>query len=288
MVFEEIAVGSHPGIAGLPANRAVLSHVREPDGQPWRVLLVDDESDVHLSTEMSMRAAHLDGLPIVLERAHSASEAKEMLRDKSYALALLDIVMESQHAGLDLVRWIRGDAFDPLVRLVARTGQPGVAPELSILRDYDIVDYHGKALTASQVATMIRGQIRNYRDVLDHARQTWALGKLAIAYEKFIADPASANAIWTELASGASGLCRCEPGADRLLAPLPLVASDAIDAARMALALAGGGTHFDGSGTSIAIQDESGSVGIRFEGTMPVNRVAAGALVRALGSFKRA
>lgn len=280
MAADDQALASERKTEAYPLGPRVLAHVRNADDAPWRVLLVDNEADIHLSTEMSMRAARLDGLPIVFERADSADSARAMLRANSYALALLDIVMETQHAGLELVRWVRAEADDPLVRLVVRTGQPGAAPELTVLRDYDIVDYRGKSLMASQVATMIRGQVRNYRDVRSLARRTWVLDKLTAAYESFIADRNTVDRIWSDLVSGASGLCAAAPRSVRFLE-----AHEPEHAARIAHALAGNGLHIDDAGTTVACSAGGDPAAMLFEATVPVNEAAASALKRAVAAL---
>ena len=135
----------------------------------WHVLVVDDEPEVHAVTNLALKGFSFGGRSLQIDSAYSAKEAQEALTKKgaSYAIALLDVVMETDHAGLDLARWIREDLQDPYVRLVLRTGQPGQAPERDVITNYDINDYKEKTeLTADKLYTLICSSLRAYRDMI--------------------------------------------------------------------------------------------------------------------------
>lgn len=134
---------------------------------PWKILIVDDEPEIHAITQLALGGLVLDGRAILVQSAHSAQEAREILAaDNDVALVLLDVVMEREHAGLDLARWIRRELCDQAIRIVLRTGQPGLAPEQRVMLDYDINDYRAKTeLTAQRLVTTILGGIRSYRDI---------------------------------------------------------------------------------------------------------------------------
>ncbi len=98
---------------------------------PWRVLIVDDDGDVHKATELAMQGLLVEGLPLSFLHATSAAEARQVLaHEADLAVVLLDVVMESEDAGLQLVRYIRDELRMNAVRIVLRTGQPGYAPEI--------------------------------------------------------------------------------------------------------------------------------------------------------------
>mgnify|MGYP003484483396 CR=1 FL=1 len=100
----------------------------------WKVLLVDDEPAVHQVSQLILADLQFDGRGIELLCAHSAAQAREMLaRECDVALVLLDVVMETDDAGLALVQHIREQQGDRLVQIVLRTGQPGVAPEREVV-----------------------------------------------------------------------------------------------------------------------------------------------------------
>jgi len=135
---------------------------------PWKILVVDDEPEVHAVTKFVLDKFEWEGRRLQFFDALSASEAKEILnKEKDIALCLIDVVMESNDAGLNLVKYIRNELENSQVRLVLRTGQPGFAPEKSIVREYDINDYKDKTeLTETKLHTLMCSTLRSYRDIL--------------------------------------------------------------------------------------------------------------------------
>ena len=97
--------------------------------------------------------------------AYSAAEARKLLVDNpDIVVALLDVVMEDDAAGLNLVRHIREVMGNSSIRIMLRTGHPGMAPEESVTTDYDINDYRGKTdLTALSLRTMIVTALRSFK-----------------------------------------------------------------------------------------------------------------------------
>ena len=142
---------------------------------PWHVMVVDDEPAVHEVTELVMAGFEMDGRNLKFTHCYSAKEAHAVLTaPNDIALILLDVVMESERAGLDLARQIREDIHNLNVRIVLRTGQPGQAPEEQVIRDYDINDYKEKTdLTRRKLITIFYAGLRAYRDLMriEHARQ---------------------------------------------------------------------------------------------------------------------
>ena len=134
---------------------------------PWRILIVDDEPDVHEATLLALRDLTIEGRPLAFLQAYSAQEARAILaQDPSVAVVLLDVVMESEDAGLQLVRWIRRELDNPSVRVILRTGQPGYAPELETIRSFDINDYRTKSeLTRVRLFTSLTVAIRSYAQI---------------------------------------------------------------------------------------------------------------------------
>jgi response regulator RpfG family c-di-GMP phosphodiesterase len=134
---------------------------------PWKILIVDDEPDVHVATKLALKGFEFDRRPLEFASAFSASEAREKLRaEAGYALILLDVVMESDDAGLALVDFIRSDLGYQSVRIVLRTGQPGQAPEREVIVKYDINDYKEKTdLSSTKLFTLVYSVLRSYRDI---------------------------------------------------------------------------------------------------------------------------
>ncbi|WP_194271215.1 bifunctional diguanylate cyclase/phosphodiesterase [Zoogloea sp. 1C4] len=135
----------------------------------WKVLVVDDDAEVHQATEFALQGAVFCGRSLELLHAYSAAEARETLgRVGDVAVILLDVVMERHDAGLDLVRVIREELRLSDVRIILRTGQPGYAPELSVIREYDINDYRTKAeLTHTRLVTTLTAAIRSYEQLCE-------------------------------------------------------------------------------------------------------------------------
>ena len=135
---------------------------------PWRALIVDDDADVHRATELALADMVIEGRPLCFVHAYSAAQALQMLADDaSICVMLLDVVMETPHAGLELVRALRRDLARPELRIILRTGQPGYAPELETVRDYEIDDYCTKSeLTSVRLYTSLTTAIRCHRMIV--------------------------------------------------------------------------------------------------------------------------
>ncbi len=133
----------------------------------WQILIVDDDQDVHESTVFALRNTEILGRHLRFEHAYSAAEAVVKLRSsKDYAVILLDVVMEDEHAGLGLVKVIRESLGLLDVRIILRTGQPGYAPETEAICQYDINDYKNKAeLTQTRLYTTLTAAIRSYSQI---------------------------------------------------------------------------------------------------------------------------
>jgi putative nucleotidyltransferase with HDIG domain len=136
--------------------------------QGWKVLIVDDEPEVHQVTRLVLGAFRFEGRPLQFISAHSAAEACDaMRREPDVAVILLDVVMETEQAGLDVVRCVRDELGNRTVRIVLRTGQPGQAPEHEVISTYDINDYKEKTeLTAQRLSTTLFAALRGYRDLM--------------------------------------------------------------------------------------------------------------------------
>jgi diguanylate cyclase len=140
---------------------------KEPPHRSWRVLIVDDEPDVHASTKLAVSDVVILGRSLEFLHAHSAREGREVLaRESDIAVILLDVVMEETDSGLKLVEIIRRDLGLKEVRIILRTGQPGYAPESDAVRDFDINDYKTKSdLTRNKLYASLTSAIRSYQQI---------------------------------------------------------------------------------------------------------------------------
>lgn len=141
----------------------------------WRVMIIDDDEDVHSTTTFALGNLDMQQRPLEFVHAYSASDARTLLaQEKDIAVILLDVVMEQEDAGLHLVRYIRETLRLTDVRIILRTGQPGYAPEIDAIRDFDINDYKTKSeLTRIKLYTTVTSAIRSYQQIrkIDDSRR---------------------------------------------------------------------------------------------------------------------
>lgn len=135
--------------------------------EPWKLVIADDEEEVHAVTRMVLDNFTFEGRGLELLSAYSGKETKEILqKHPDTAVLLLDVVMEEDTTGLEVVKYIREELNNKFVRIILRTGQPGQAPERQVTMEYDINDYKEKTeLTAQKLFTTIIGLLRAYRDL---------------------------------------------------------------------------------------------------------------------------
>jgi signal transduction histidine kinase/CheY-like chemotaxis protein len=147
----------------------------QPQAGAWVIAVIDDDPAVHDGTRYALASYTLDGRGLEILTARSAAEARVLLAERrDVAVVLLDVVMETDNAGLDLVDYIRRDLRQETVRIILRTGQPGQAPERRIIVDYDINDYKAKTeLTADKLFTSLTAALRAYQQLkrLDETRR---------------------------------------------------------------------------------------------------------------------
>jgi diguanylate cyclase (GGDEF)-like protein len=136
-----------------------------PGTSNWTVLMVDDDRDVHDATLMSLQGLQIEGRELHFLHAYSSAEARRLLIDHmDVAVILLDVVMETEDAGLRLVQDVRNDMELANLQIILRTGQPGFAPEIETIQKYAINDYRTKTeLTKVRLYTSLTGAIRTYQ-----------------------------------------------------------------------------------------------------------------------------
>ena len=154
---EPLTAGAAPGV----------ERGTQGEAPPWPIAVVDDDHGIHAVTRMVLSDFRYKGRPLRIFDAYSAEEAKVLLRQQpGITVILLDVVMEREHAGLELVKYIREEMDNRLLRIILRTGQPGQAPEGRIITDYDINDYREKQeLTSQKLITSVTTALRGYDDL---------------------------------------------------------------------------------------------------------------------------
>jgi signal transduction histidine kinase/CheY-like chemotaxis protein len=139
-----------------------------PDaGLRWKIAVIDDEPAVHEGTRFALSDYRLNGQSLEILSAYSAAEGRELMRrHPDVAVILLDVIMETDTAGLDLIEFIRNELKNETVRIILRTGQPGQAPERRVIVDYDINDYKAKTeLTADKLFTALTAALRSHQQL---------------------------------------------------------------------------------------------------------------------------
>ena len=133
----------------------------------WKVAVIDDDPAVHEGTRFALYDYSLNGQGIEIISAYSAAEGRALMQaHPDVAVILLDVVMETDDAGLRLVDHIRSELKNETVRIILRTGQPGQAPERRVIVDCDINDYKAKTeLTADKLFTALTAALRGYQQL---------------------------------------------------------------------------------------------------------------------------
>jgi response regulator RpfG family c-di-GMP phosphodiesterase len=133
----------------------------------WKVLIVDDEPEVHEVTKLALRHFSFENKGLTFLHAYTCDEAKKLITNNpDTAVILLDVVMETDDAGLEVARYIRENIRNQMVRIILRTGQPGAAPEKDVIVNWEINEYKTKTeLTSQKLFTTFIATLRNYRDL---------------------------------------------------------------------------------------------------------------------------
>ncbi|MBF0153467.1 MAG: DUF3369 domain-containing protein [Magnetococcales bacterium] len=160
--------GSQHGPVGLAGDAS-------SPRRPWKIITVDDEASVNALTQFVLKGFVFENRGLEIIAGSSGQDARRLLAEHpDTAIVLLDVVMECETAGLDTVRYIRDELKNPFVRIILRTGQPGLAPEPDVIANYDINDYKDKVTLSKQgLVTSITASLRAYRDLrtLDATRK---------------------------------------------------------------------------------------------------------------------
>jgi DNA-binding MarR family transcriptional regulator/CheY-like chemotaxis protein len=137
----------------------------------WKILIVDDDAEVHTVTRLALSDFTFEGKSLAFLSAYSAQEAQQLIQaHPDTAIVFLDVVMEHESAGLQLVKFIREELDNQLVRIILRTGQPGQAPEQVVAVHYGIDDYKTKTeLTAQKLFISVVTALRAFSTLMNMA-----------------------------------------------------------------------------------------------------------------------
>jgi len=155
-----------------------------------KILVVDDDRDVHFVTRLALRDFDFEGRRLEILNAYTSTETKTLFTENpDIAVVLLDVVMEAKDSGLRLVEWIRQVAGNTNVRIILRTGHPGDAPENDVIRRYDINDYKVKTeLTQQRLQITLYTALRSWRNLSDlHRKEEHLQAVLRVGAQLFSA-----------------------------------------------------------------------------------------------------
>jgi signal transduction histidine kinase len=143
--------------------------VKDPSAGTWKVIVADDEPEVQTVTKLILKSLKFENKGIEFINAYSGEETIERLKENpDAAVILLDVIMEKDNAGLEVVKKIREQMGNQDVRIVLRTGQPGQFPEEDLVVKYDINDYKSKTeLTKPKMITTVVSALRSYKNILE-------------------------------------------------------------------------------------------------------------------------
>ncbi|MCA1431383.1 DUF3369 domain-containing protein [Bradyrhizobium sp. BRP20] len=139
----------------------------DSNARKWKIAVIDDDPAVHDGTRFALSDYSLNGQSLEILSAYSAAEGRKLMAEhRDVAAVLLDVIMETDVAGLELVEFIRNEIRNETVRIILRTGQPGQAPERRVIVQYDINDYKAKTeLTADKLFTSLTAALRSYQQL---------------------------------------------------------------------------------------------------------------------------
>ncbi len=147
---------------------------------PWKIIISDDEAQIHEITKLALSHFSFADRKLEFISTYTGLDTIQAITDNpDTAILLQDVVMESDDAGLEVVKYIRKELKNKFVRIILRTGQPGQAPERSVIVNYDINDYKEKTeLTSQKLFTLMYSSLRSYRDIRALERNKVGLYKI--------------------------------------------------------------------------------------------------------------
>ena len=146
----------------------------------YKIVIADDDEEVHTVTKLILKDFEFEGKTLEFIDAYNGRETKEiLLNNPNTAILFLDVVMEKQNSGLEVVEYLRKTLKNKMTRVILRTGQPGEAPEEKVIKEYDINDYRLKTeMTVTRLHTTMYSALRNYRDMLQIDKNRRGLEKI--------------------------------------------------------------------------------------------------------------
>ena len=133
----------------------------------WKILFVGNEND-HISfTKPLLSDYKFQNRKLLFFEANTKEVAKKIcIENDDIALIFLDVFVENNYDGLELVKYIREDLKNELVRIVLRTDKPEYVPGKQIISDYRINFYQTKSeLTEIQLYTLTASLLDSFNSL---------------------------------------------------------------------------------------------------------------------------
>ncbi len=150
---------------------AVAQNTEHPNDAEhhWKIMMVDDDTQVHQVTKLALRRFRFQNRRLSFLSAYSGQAAIELLETHlDISIILLDIVMETSDAGLRVIEQVRDVMGNRSIQIVVRTGQPGEAPEESVVLNYAVNDYKTKIeLTQQKLFTTLVTGLRAHQTICE-------------------------------------------------------------------------------------------------------------------------
>lgn len=138
----------------------------------WNVLVVDDDLDIHAVTKLCLSHAVIANRNLKLIDVYSGHAAIDVLKaNDNIDLILLDVVMETQDAGLEVARWLHEDAnWLRKPKIIIRTGQPGFhqIAEITKNKHVDAVLHKSSTSYAILIDTITKMLLESGTDSVKH------------------------------------------------------------------------------------------------------------------------
>lgn len=161
----------------------------------YEVLVVDNDREVHFLTKAALKDYEFNGKRLNIHCVDGGDEAVEYMRQHPQtALILMDVVMES--TGTDAISRIRTELCNSQVRIIARTGNPRLAPEKALMENPFIDGYVPKLIGSNhQLVLVTRAALKSYDELRKLTDLSELLHQIGSELETYGSSDSKLNAI---------------------------------------------------------------------------------------------
>lgn len=161
-----------PAFTDMAGDDMVFADETAPEGNggtapAWHVLLVDDEPDMHAITTLTLSGLRWAGRDVEFQSAYTVAEAEQALRERDFALMLVDVQIEAIDAAEHLIHFARQELGDRAIRMIVRSGTPDYDPPWMHDPELDVTGFVDKSL-----GTVDRLRSTVIEALMDYAQRT--------------------------------------------------------------------------------------------------------------------